>query len=96
MAVVGRLASDGWMDGEKVIKSLCQYSTRSPLLLSPLTLDGRSRVWGAVGTRTIMWIDGRRGGVECVCEREMDGRGRFGQIFSLPFFTGKRGVAVAE
>ena len=72
MAVVGRLASDGWMDGEKVIKSLCQYSTRSPLLLSPspLTLDGRSRVWGAVGTRTIMWIDGRRGGVECVCERE--------------------------
>ena len=79
------------MDGEKVIKSLCQSSVPSP---SPSLLCSRG-VW----RRDTEWIDGWVGGVECVCrkrERETERVGEmdvFGQIFSLPFFTGKRGVA---
>ena len=91
MAVVGRLASDGWMDGEKVIKSLCQYSAVPSLALT--THSGRTQESSLGSSRdTDHNVD--RWPTMSVCAK---GRGgRFGQIFSLPFFTGKRGVAVAE
>ena len=75
--VVGRLASDGWMDGEKVIKSLCQYSP--PLSLALTTHSGwqESSLGSSRDTdhNADRWPTRRRG--VCVRKREMDGLGKY-------------------
>ena len=86
-AVVGLLD----LDGEKVIKSLCHC--QSPPLSFSLSRSGRRRGTEGVESGHDDEHNVDRWTALSVCAKERKRDGRFGQIFSLPFFTGERGVA---